>query len=297
VDILFILKYIILGVIEGLTEFLPVSSTGHLIIFNNLLSIEEDAFNRLFLVVCQLAAILAVLVLYWPRIWKIIVSFFKWEKKGRRFVLAWIMGCVPAVVFALLFEDAIDALFFNVPSVVLALAVGALLLIFGEKFVATRNIKNDASEMTVKDSLVVGVAQCASLWPGFSRSASTIMGGWAAGYTTSAAADFSFFLAIPIMFGASGYSLVKYFKGGAAGGRGQSSLYDGPKIGLRPGLCGFFRGVLDCGQDFPGVFEEEAFEILLLLPPGLVAGTFNSYAGRNRLGGSFVHILLISELI
>ncbi len=214
-DIIFILKYIILGVIEGLTEFLPVSSTGHLIIFNNLLSIEEDAFNRLFLVVCQLAAILAVLVLYWPRIWKIIVSFFKWEKKGRRFVLAWIMGCVPAVVFALLFEDAIDALFFNVPSVVLALAVGALLLIFGEKFVATRNIKNDASEMTVKDSLVVGVAQCASLWPGFSRSASTIMGGWAAGYTTSAAADFSFFLAIPIMFGASGYSLVKYFKGGA----------------------------------------------------------------------------------
>jgi undecaprenyl-diphosphatase len=222
VDILFILKYIILGVIEGLTEFLPVSSTGHLIIFNNLLSIEEDAFNRLFLVVCQLAAILAVLVLYWPRIWKIIVSFFKWEKKGRRFVLAWIMGCVPAVVFALLFEDAIDALFFNVPSVVLALAVGALLLIFGEKFVATRNIKNDASEMTVKDSLVVGVAQCASLWPGFSRSASTIMGGWAAGYTTSAAADFSFFLAIPIMFGASGYSLVKYFKGGAAEAAGAS---------------------------------------------------------------------------
>lgn len=215
-DIVYIIKYIILGIIEGMTEFLPVSSTGHLIIFSELMKIEQDAFNKMFMVVCQLAAIFAVLILYWPRIWKVLVSFFKGEKEGRRFMLVWVIACVPAVVFALLFEDVIDALLFNIPSVLISLTIGGILLLWGEKRVAGHNKKDSVEDMTVKEALAIGLSQCVSLWPGFSRSASTIMGGWAAGYTTAAAADFSFFLAIPIMFGASGYSLIKFFKDDAA---------------------------------------------------------------------------------
>ncbi len=211
-DFVYILKTIVLGIIEGLTEFLPVSSTGHLIIASDLMNIESDAFNKMFMVVVQLAAILAVLVLYWPRIWQVLKSFFSGEKAGRHFMLIWVLGCVPAVVAALLFGDFIDTYLFSVPTVVAALAVGAVLMLVGEEKLAKKNTQNDVGEITVKQSLIVGLAQCVSLWPGFSRSAATIMGGWAAGLTTAAAADYSFFLAIPIMFGASGYSLLKYFK-------------------------------------------------------------------------------------
>lgn len=211
-DFVYILKTIVLGIIEGLTEFLPVSSTGHLIIASELMNIESDAFNKMFMVVVQLAAILAVLVLYWPRIWQVLKSFFSGEKAGRHFMLIWVLGCVPAVVAALLFGDFIDTYLFSVPTVVAALAVGAVLMLVGEEKLAKKNTQNDVGEITIKQSLIVGLAQCVSLWPGFSRSAATIMGGWAAGLTTAAAADYSFFLAIPIMFGASGYSLLKYFK-------------------------------------------------------------------------------------
>ena len=216
-DIVYIIKNIVLGIVEGLTEFLPVSSTGHLIIASDLMSIETDAFNKMFMVVVQLAAILAVLVLYWPRIWKVLVSFFRGEKEGRRFMLLWVLGCIPAVVMALLFEDLIDQYLFTVPTVIAALVVGAVLMILGEKKLAARNTQDEVKNISVKQSLIVGAAQCVSLWPGFSRSAATIMGGWAAGLTTAAAADYSFFLAIPIMFGATGYSLLKYFMGDSAG--------------------------------------------------------------------------------
>ncbi len=211
-DIVYIIKYIVLGIIEGLTEFLPVSSTGHLIITANVLNVESDSFNKMFMVVVQLSAILAVLVLYWPRIWAALNSFFRGEKAGRHFMLIWVIGCIPAVVMALLFEDFIDEHLFSVPTVIVALVVGAVLLLLGEKRLATKNTMTDVGRISVKQALMVGVAQCFSLWPGFSRSAATIMGGWTAGLTTAAAADYSFFLAIPIMFGASGYSLLKFFR-------------------------------------------------------------------------------------
>ncbi len=229
-DIIYIIKTIVLGIVEGLTEFLPVSSTGHLIIASDLMNIESDAFNKMFMVVVQLAAILAVLVLYWPRIWKVLKSFFTGEKAGRHFMLIWVLGCVPAVVMALLFGDAIDEYLFSVPTVVVALAVGALLMLFGEEKVAKGNTIDDVGEITVKQSLIVGFAQCVSLWPGFSRSAATIMGGWAAGLTTSAAADYSFFLAIPIMFGASGYSLLKYFIDPTVAGTAAGSAFTSTQI-------------------------------------------------------------------
>lgn len=215
-DIIYILKNIVLGIVEGLTEFLPVSSTGHLIISSELMNIETDAFNKMFMVVVQLAAILAVVILYWPRLWALLKGMVKREKASWHFFGIWVLGCIPAVIFGVLFDDAIDEYLFSVPTVAAALVVGAVLMLFGEKKVAVKNTFDDAFQISAKQALIVGLAQCVSLWPGFSRSAATIMGGWSAGLTTAAAADYSFFLAIPIMFGASGYSLVKYLKTDAA---------------------------------------------------------------------------------
>lgn len=214
-DFVYIIKNIVLGIVEGLTEFLPVSSTGHLIICSDLMNIETDAFNKMFMVVVQLAAILAVLILFWGRIWSLLKGMAKRSKEDWHFFGIWVLGCVPAVIFALLFEEVIDRYLFSVPTVIAALAVGAVLMIFGEKRVAVHNTFSDTKKISAKQALIVGLAQCVALWPGFSRSAATIMGGWAAGLTTAAAADYSFFLAIPIMFGASGFSLIKFFKGNA----------------------------------------------------------------------------------
>lgn len=214
-DFVYIIKNIVLGIVEGLTEFLPVSSTGHLIICSDLMNIETDAFNKMFMVVVQLAAILAVLILFWGRIWSLLKGMAKRSKEDWHFFGIWVLGSVPAVIFALLFEEVIDRYLFSVPTVIAALAVGAVLMIFGEKRVAVHNTFSDTKKISAKQALIVGLAQCVALWPGFSRSAATIMGGWAAGLTTAAAADYSFFLAIPIMFGASGFSLIKFFKGNA----------------------------------------------------------------------------------
>ncbi len=211
-DLIYVLKNIVLGIIEGLTEFIPVSSTGHLIIAAELMDIESDAFNKMFMVVVQLAAILAVLILYWPRIWSLLKGMFTGKKGAWRFFGVWVLGCIPAAVFGVLFDDIIDTYLFAVPTVAAALLAGAFLMLYGERKVAVYNTFDEAKEIGFKQALMVGLAQCVSLWPGFSRSAATIMGGWSAGLTTAAAADYSFFLAIPVMFGASGYSLVKYLK-------------------------------------------------------------------------------------
>lgn len=215
-DILFIFKNIIMAIVEGITEFLPVSSTGHLIITQNVLGLPADEFNNMYSVVIQLAAILAVVILFWSRIWTKLRSFFKGEKEGRHFMFVWVLGCVPAVVLGLAYELLdLDTVLFTVPVVAAALVVGAIAMLVLEK---RYSAKKDAGEvltetmddMTWKQALIVGFAQCASLWPGFSRSASTIMGGWLAGFSTPLAADYSFFLAIPVMFGASGLKLVRF---------------------------------------------------------------------------------------
>lgn len=215
-DLLFIFKNIIMAIVEGITEFLPVSSTGHLIISQNVLGLPADEFNNMYSVVIQLAAILAVVILFWSRIWTKLTSFFRGEKEGRHFMLVWVVGCIPAVVLGLAYELLdLDDLLFTVPVVAAALIVGSFFMLFLEKRHEDRIKKNQIQteqmdDMSVKQALIVGFAQCASLWPGFSRSAATIMGGWLAGFTTPLAADYSFFLAIPIMFGASGLKLVRF---------------------------------------------------------------------------------------
>ncbi len=214
-DLLFIFKNIIMAIVEGITEFLPVSSTGHLIITQSVLGLPADEFNKMYSVVVQLAAILAVLILFWPRIWTKLSLFFRGEKEGRHFMFVWVLGCIPAVVLGFAYEMLdLDSILFTVPVVAAALLVGAFLMLFLERRydsqLQTRPVTETMDDMSWKQALVVGFAQCAALWPGFSRSASTIMGGWLAGFSTPLAADYSFFLAIPIMFGASGVKLFRF---------------------------------------------------------------------------------------
>ena len=209
-QIWFIVKCIILGIIEGLTEFLPVSSTGHLIIGEKILGLDPSSpFMTSFSVIIQLGAILAVVYLFWPKILRKLSSFFRGEKEGRRFVLIWLLGCVPAAVLGLGLDDLIEEKLFSVPTVILALVIGALLLLGLERFFASRLHKRSTDEISNQDALVIGAWQCLALWPGFSRSAATIMGAWNRGLHSAPAAEYSFFLAIPVMFGASGLKLVK----------------------------------------------------------------------------------------
>ena len=216
-QILFVLKCILLGIVEGVSEFLPISSTGHLIIFTDVLGMERDQqFMNMFNVVIQLGAILAVLLLFWPRIADCLIGLFRGDKTQRRFFFAWIIACVPAAFLGFFLDDLIETRLFSVPTVVLALVAGGGLMIVLEKMWGKRGLRRERADIDYPSALRVGLWQCLALWPGFSRSASTIMGGWSASMTTGLAAEFSFFVAIPIMFGASGLKLVKFNFSGVA---------------------------------------------------------------------------------
>ncbi len=207
-DFLFALKAAILGVVEGLTEFLPVSSTGHLIIFDNLIKLSENqAFTNMFIMVIQLGAILAVLVLYRKKIWDTVVHLFpsekiSFEKSGLYFWLMVAISCVPAAAIGIPFDDLIEEKLFNPIVVACALFIGGLWMIYAEsKLRGSQTTSLSDSKITVKMAIIVGLFQVLSIVPGMSRSASTIIGGWVAGLSTVAAAEYSFFLAIPVMFG------------------------------------------------------------------------------------------------
>lgn len=202
-----ILKAIILGIIEGLTEFLPVSSTGHLIIVGEYLKFANESFSNVFNFVIQMGAILAV-VIYFRE--KLFPKPGDREQSSRVFSL-WLkvaVGCIPAGILGFLFDDYMEAHFYNSTAVALALIFGALLLIFAER--RLKKIKVSSIEgISYGNALTVGLAQCLAMWPGMSRSASTIIGGLLIGLSREVAAEFSFFLAIPTIVGASGYKLLK----------------------------------------------------------------------------------------
>ena len=207
-----IIKAIILGIIEGLTEFLPVSSTGHLILANDYLKFEGE-FANLFAIVIQSGAIVAVLIYFRDKVF----PTFKSKEATKEYISLWtkvIVGIIPAgflgVVLGL--DEIIENYLFKPIPVALALIFGALLIMYAENRFKDVKVKHE-SEITYKEAFIVGCAQCMALIPGMSRSASTIIGGLFLGFQRPVAAEFSFFLAIPTLLGAS---LIKLLKAGFA---------------------------------------------------------------------------------
>lgn len=188
---------IILAIVEGITEFLPVSSTGHMIIAQKLLSIESTEFVKAFTVNIQFGAILSVVVLYWKRFFQSLDFYWKL-----------IVAVIPALVLGFLFSDKIDSLLENVEVVAIMLVLGGILMLFVDKWF---NKPNDDQTMDWKRALKIGLFQCIAMIPGVSRSMASIVGGMTTKLTRKNAAEFSFFLAVPTMAAASGYKLLKLF--------------------------------------------------------------------------------------
>jgi undecaprenyl-diphosphatase len=201
---------LLLGVVEGLTEFLPISSTGHLIVVSDLLGLNDEK-SKVFDIVIQLGAILAVCWEYRARFARAF-SGLATDPVQQRFAANLAVAFVPAAVVGLAFQSQIKAYLFNPVSVAVALVVGAIAIFAIERWYRKHGAPrvNSVDEMTWKDALKVGLAQCLSLIPGTSRSGATIMGGMVFGLSRQVATEFSFFLSVPIMFAASGYQMVKY---------------------------------------------------------------------------------------
>jgi undecaprenyl-diphosphatase len=193
---------IILAIIEGLTEFLPVSSTGHMIIGSSLMGIAEDDFTKLFTIVIQLGAILSVVVIYFKR-------FFQ----SVNFYIKLFVAFLPAAFFGILFSDYIDDLLESPVTVAVSLVIGGVILLFVDKWF-NDPIIDDEKEINLLTALKIGFFQCIAMIPGVSRSAASIVGGMSQRLSRSAAAEFSFFLAVPTMFGATAKKMLDYFKDG-----------------------------------------------------------------------------------
>lgn len=214
-DLFDLLKAVILGFVEGMTEFAPVSSTGHMIIVDDLWlktkEFMEQGSANTFKIVIQLGSILAVVVVMWKRILSL-VGLYKIEGQtsSRKFNLGHvIVGIIPAGVFGVLFEDFIDENLFSTKTVIVGLIIGAFFMIIADKFGPKRPKIKSLDNLSYGKAFKIGLVQCLSLWPGFSRSGATISGGVMLGLDHKTAADFTFIMAVPIMAGASGLSLLK----------------------------------------------------------------------------------------
>ena len=209
-DIALLIKAAIMGIVEGLTEFLPISSTGHLILAGSLLGFDDDK-AKVFDIAIQTGAIFAVILVYWQKIRSTLIALPN-EKQAQQFALNVFVAFLPAVVLGLLFGKAIKAHLFTPVVVASTFIIGGFIILWAEK----RQQRNPAvarihevEEMTAMDALKVGLVQCLAMIPGTSRSGSTIIGGMLLGLSRKAATDFSFYLAIPTLIGAGFYSLYK----------------------------------------------------------------------------------------
>jgi undecaprenyl-diphosphatase len=197
-----LIEAIILGIIEGITEFLPISSTGHMIIASSLMGIAEDDFTKTFTVSIQFGAILSVIVLYWKRFFQSMDFYYKL-----------FVAFLPAVIFGKLLNDFIDSLLGNVAVVAYTLLGGGIFLIFIDHFIK-ENKNPDKEKLTYGTALKIGLFQVIAMVPGVSRSAATIIGGLTQGLTRKTAAEFSFFLAVPTMFAAMVYKIYEFYESG-----------------------------------------------------------------------------------
>ncbi|NEU25775.1 undecaprenyl-diphosphate phosphatase [Paenibacillus polymyxa] len=204
-----ILSSIIMGIIEGLTEFLPVSSTGHMILTADLLGLNtENDTVKTFEVIVQLGAVLAVVVLYWRRFLSLFDFRRKVSSQPRLNLLHIILAMIPAGLIGVLFRDVIKQYLFGPETVLYSLVIGGLLMIAAEKFHPPIR-SHTLDEITYKQAFTIGVFQVLALWPGFSRSGSTMSGGLFARVSHTAAAEFTFLVSVPVMLGASGIDMIK----------------------------------------------------------------------------------------
>lgn len=219
-----IIKTVILGIVEGITEWLPISSTGHMILVDEFMKLNvRDEFMDIFLVVIQLGAILAVVILFWSKLWPFNLSKQK-RTMGENIVdldkiLLWVkilIASIPAAIIGLAFDDQIDEM---LTGDMRAFVVAAALIVYGILFIVIENLRKketltDLNKMSYSKAFYIGLIQCLSLVPGTSRSGSTILGASLLGTSRTVAAEFSFFLGIPAMFGASAIKLLKFFMDG-----------------------------------------------------------------------------------
>ncbi len=197
------IQAIVLAIIEGITEFLPISSTGHMIIASSFFGIAQDDFTKLFTIVIQLGAILSVVVLYFKR-------FFQTFD----FYLKLLVGFIPAVVLGLLLSDFIDGLLENPITVAISLLIGGIILLKVDEWFKTANDTEVAQEITYSKAFKIGLFQCLAMIPGVSRSGASIVGGMSQKLSRTTAAEFSFFLAVPTMLGATVKKCYDYYKAG-----------------------------------------------------------------------------------
>ncbi|MBX2894075.1 MAG: undecaprenyl-diphosphate phosphatase [Cyclobacteriaceae bacterium] len=215
---------LVLAIVEGLTEFLPVSSTGHMIIVSTLLGTASDPFTKTFTVAIQLGAIVSVVVLYWKR-------FFQTFD----FYLKLLVAFIPAMVFGLLLNDQIDALLENVTVVAVSLIAGGIIFLLIDKFFNRQ--ENAEQNVGYRPAFIIGLFQVVAMIPGVSRSAATIIGGLTQKLNKKTAAEFSFFLAVPTMLAATGYKLLKFYLDGNTFGQEQiSALVIGNLVAFIVGL-------------------------------------------------------------
>ena len=209
-DTVLLIKAAIMGIVEGLTEFLPISSTGHLILAGSLLGFDDDK-AKVFDIAIQTGAIFAVILVYWQKIRATLVAL-PTDKQAQQFTLNVFVAFVPAVVLGLLFGKAIKANLFTPVVVASTFIIGGFIILWAEKRQkdnpAVARI-NEVEAMSVMDAIKVGLVQCLAMIPGTSRSGATIIGGMLLGLSRKAATDFSFFLAMPTLIGAGAYSLYK----------------------------------------------------------------------------------------
>lgn len=214
-----LLESLVLAIVEGLTEFLPVSSTGHMIIASSVMGIAEDPFTKTFTVTIQLGAILSVIILYWKRF----LPSRETPGKSIEFYGKLLVAFLPSVILGLLLNDILDRLLERVDVVAYMLILGGIVFLFIDKIFESTE-ESGKTEVSYPSAIKIGLCQTLSMVPGVSRSAATIIGGLTQGLTRKYAAEFSFFLAVPTMFGATAYKLFKFYRTGNALGSHEITL-------------------------------------------------------------------------